>query len=143
MIPSTFETHLNPYKHYLELQLLQKPHLLDELEEKILLEKSVTGRQAWNRFFDEILGAARFQFDNQKITLQETLSKLYKPDREVRKQAALSITSTLKQHLRQFTYVFNTVISDKFSDDRLRQHTHWLASRNLSNEISDKSVHKQ
>ena len=67
-------THLNPYKHYLELQLLQKPHLLDELEEKILLEKSVTGRQAWNRFFDEILGAARFQFDNQKITLQETLS---------------------------------------------------------------------
>lgn len=133
-------THLNPYKHYLELQLLQKPHLLDELEEKILLEKSVTGRQAWNRFFDEILGAARFQFNNQKITLQETLSKLYKPDREVRKQAALSITSTLKQHLRQFTYVFNTVISDKFSDDRLRQHTHWLASRNLSNEISDESV---
>ncbi|MEE8160763.1 MAG: M3 family oligoendopeptidase [Acidobacteriota bacterium] len=133
-------SHLSPYKHYLELQRLHKPHLLDESEEKILSEKSVTGRQAWNRFFDELLGAARFQFDDQKVTLQEILAKLYKPDREVRKQAALSLTATLEQHLRQLTYVFNTVLSDKFSDDRLRQYPHWLASRNLSNETSDEAV---
>ncbi len=133
-------SHLSPYKHYLELQRLHKPHLLDESEEKILSEKSVTGRQAWNRFFDELLGAARFQFDDQKVTLQEILAKLYKPDRKVRKQAALSLTATLEQHLRQLTYVFNTVLSDKFSDDRLRQYPHWLASRNLSNEISDEAV---
>ncbi len=133
-------SHLSPYKHYLELQRLHKPHLLDESEEKILSEKSVTGRQAWNRFFDELLGAARFQFDDQKVTLQEILAKLYKPDREVRKQAALSLTATLEQHLRQLTYVFNTVLSDKCSDDRLRHYPHWLASRNLSNEISDEAV---
>ena len=133
-------SHLNPYKHYLELLRLHKPHLLEESEEKILSEKSITGRQAWNRFFDELLGAARFQFDERKVTLQEILAQLYKPDREVRKQAALSLTATLEQHLRQLTYVFNTVLSDKFSDDRLRQYPHWLASRNLSNEISDEAV---
>ena len=133
-------SHLSPYKHYLELQRLHKPHLLEESEEKILSEKSVTGLQAWNRFFDELLGAARFQFDDRKVTLQEILAKLYKPDREVRKQAALSLTATLEQHLRQLTYVFNTVLSDKYSDDRLRNYPHWLASRNLSNETSDEAV---
>ena len=32
------------------------PHRLSEPEEKILAEKSVTGRSAWGRFFSELMG---------------------------------------------------------------------------------------
>ncbi|HET6567951.1 MAG TPA: oligoendopeptidase F, partial [Rhodothermales bacterium] len=42
---------LEPFRHYLELQLLHKEHLLTEPEEKILAEKSITGAAAWSRFF--------------------------------------------------------------------------------------------
>jgi len=33
---------------------------------EILSEKAVTGRNAWDRFFDEVHGAAQYDFDGQK-----------------------------------------------------------------------------
>ena len=134
------DAELSSYRHYLELQRLQKDHLLSEPEEKILAEKSITGRAAWNRFFDETLGAARFYIDGEELTEQETLSRLHEPDREVRRKAAMALTEGLVDHQRELTFVFNTVLADKRSDDRLRGYEHWLSSRNLSNEVSDDTV---
>ena len=131
---------LSGYRHYLEMQRLRKDHLLSEPEEKILAEKSVTGRSAWNRFFDETLGAARFFIDGEELTEQEVLSRLHDADREVRRAAAMSLTDGLQQHLRTLTFVFNTILADKASDDRLRGYPTWLASRNLSNEVADETV---
>jgi oligoendopeptidase F len=42
--------------------------------------------------------------------------------------------------LRTRAFIFNTLLLDKATDDRLRGYTNWLASRNLSNEASDESV---
>ena len=36
--------------------------------------------------------------------------------------------------------MFNTLLADQATDDRLRSYSHWLASRNLDNEASDESV---
>lgn len=131
---------LAPYRHYLELQRLQKDYLLTEPEEKVLSEKSITGRTAWNRFFDETLGAARFFVDGEELTEQETLSRLHEPEREVRRNAAMALTEGLVGHQRELTFVFNTILADKSSDDRLRGYEHWLSSRNLSNEVTDETV---
>jgi oligoendopeptidase F len=38
---------------------------LSEDAEKVMSAKSVTGRSAWTRYFDETLGAARFEFDGR------------------------------------------------------------------------------
>lgn len=131
---------LLPYRHYLEVLRLRKGHVLSEPEERILSEKSVTGQAAWERFFEETLSAARFRFRNQEIPEQEVLAKLYDPDREIRREAALALTEGLRRRLRELTYVFNTILADKASDDRLRRFESWLSSRNLSNEISDEAV---
>jgi oligoendopeptidase F len=131
---------LGPFRHYLELQLLHREHLLSEPEEKIVSEKAVTGRGAWNRFFDEVTSAARFELDGKTMTQQEVLAKLYEPDRALRRKAALAFTEGLLRHQRTLTYVFNTILADKASDDRLRKYPHWLASRNLSNEVADETV---
>jgi oligoendopeptidase F len=131
---------LEPFSHYLEVLLLKKRHILSEPEEKILSEKSVTGPEAWSRFFDEILGRARFSLKGEELTEQEVLSRLYEADRDVRKEAASSFTAGLQKELRTLTYVFNTVLAEKASEDRLRNYDHWLASRNLSNEITDEAV---
>ena len=48
------------HRHHLEVATKARRHVLSEPEEKILAEKDVTGASAWNRFFDETLGAARF-----------------------------------------------------------------------------------
>lgn len=131
---------LAPFRHHLELQRLQREHVLSEGEEKVLAEKDVTGRAAWNRFFDEALGAARFELRGERLPEQAVLSKLHDPDRDLRRDAALALTEGLEKLSRPLTYVFNTVLADKASTDRLRRYPHWLASRNLANEITDDAV---
>ncbi|PSQ69137.1 MAG: oligoendopeptidase F [Bacteroidetes bacterium QH_2_67_10] len=128
------------YRHYLETERLQKEHVLGEPEEKILSEKNVTGRSAWTRFFDETMGAMRFELDGEELTRQEILKKLYEPDRDLRRRAALAFTEGLDKRERELTYVFNTVLADKASSDRLRGYDHWLESRNLSNEVDGETV---
>ncbi len=128
------------YGHYLEMLALRRNHVLSEPEEKILAEKAITGAGAWVRFFDETLGAARFPVDGEELTEQEVLSRLYDPNRETRRSAALGFTDGLRTHSRALTYIFNTMLAEKASEDRLRRYPHWLAGRNLSNEIADEAV---
>jgi oligoendopeptidase F len=134
------EPALRRYRHYLELMRQRRDHVRSEPEEKILSEKSVTGGEAWGRFFDQILSAAQFTFQDRKVSEQEILSKLYDPSREIRQDAAESFTRGLEERIDSLTFVFNTSLGDKASDDRIREYRHWLSSRNQSNEISDRAV---
>ncbi len=128
------------YRHWLETVRLYREHLLSEPEEKILAEKSVTGRSAWDRFFDETHSAARYELDGQEMSRDQILSRLYSPDRELRRRAAGNFTQGLQELKRSSTYVFNTILADKASDDRLRRYPSWISGRNLSNEVDDATV---
>lgn len=131
---------LSNWKHYLTTSRLYKPHTLSEEAEKVMSAKSVTSRSAWNRYFDETLGAARFELDGETLTEQQVLSKLHSSDRELRKRAHKSLTSTFDDHSRTLTFVFNTILSDKHTNDKLRGYDSWISSRNLANEIDQSTV---
>jgi oligoendopeptidase F len=131
---------LGPFRHYLELKREARAHILTEPEEQVLAEKAVTGWSAWNRFFDETLGAARFEYRGEPLPLQQVLTRLHDPDRKVRRDAHVAITDGLIALQRPLTYVFNTILADHASTDRLRRYDHWLAARNESNEIARASV---
>lgn len=128
------------WRHWLEGVRLFRPYLLTEPEEKILAEKAITGRNAWDRFFDEVHSAARYELANEKLARDQVLGRLYSPEREVRRQAASAVTRGLGEMRRTTTYIFNTVLADKASDDRLRQYPTWLSSRNLANQVDDRTV---
>lgn len=127
-------------RHYLEASRRYKPHVLSEKEEKILTAKSVTGSQSWVRYFDETLGAATFELDGETLTEQEVLSKMHDPDRELRIRAAASLTKGFNGLKRSLTFVFNTLLADKHTNDTLRGYPKWISSRNLSNQITDQTV---
>lgn len=131
---------LEPYKHFLAEQRKLRPYRLSEPEEKILSEKEVTGRSAWSRFYGQTVSSIQYDFDGKKLPQEAVLRQLYNPDRRVRERAATSITAGLRTQLPTLTYVFNTVLADKASDDRLRKFPTWITSRNVSNEASDESV---
>ncbi len=131
---------LADYRHHLETSRQYKKHVLSEKEEQVMTAKSVTGRNAWVRFFDETMGAARYELDGEKLTQQEALSKLHRPDRDLRKRAQQALTDTFRDKSRTLTFVFNTVLADKHTNDRFRDYERWISSRNLSNEIDDDTV---
>ena len=126
--------------HHLRSERRYRTHLLSEPEEKVLSEKAVTGRNAWSRLFGELISQVKVELDGERVGLERALSRLSHPERDVRRGAAESVTTGLAEGLRTRAYVFNTLLADKATDDRLRGYDHWLASRNLANEASDASV---
>ena len=53
---------------------------LEDRIEQLFHEKSVTGRGAWNRLFDETLASLRFTVRGEELTLEPTLNKLQDTD---------------------------------------------------------------
>jgi oligoendopeptidase F len=131
---------LSRWKHWLTTSRRYRPHLLSEPEEKILAEKTVTGRQAWTRYFDETIASTLFEWDGALVPEEVILRQLYHPEREVRRQAAASLTRGLRGIQRATTYVTNTLLADKSSDDRLRGYPSWISSRNMDNQVEDATV---
>ena len=127
-------------RHHLSAARRYRPHLLSEPEEKILADKAVTGSSAWGRLFSELTSTIEVDISGETISLEEGLSRLQSRERSVRKEAALAVTCALEPGLRTRAFIFNTLLADKGSDDRLRHFDNWLASRNLDNEASDESV---
>lgn len=135
---------LSKYRHFLESIRKWAPHRLSEAEEKILEEKANTGIRAFRRLFDETINQIRFQVDTngerRSLTEQEALALLYEPQREVRRAAAKGLTEGLERNAPLFTFIFNQIVADHASDDRLRRFPDPMASRNLSNEIDPAAV---
>jgi oligoendopeptidase F len=129
-------------RHYLRTLRRYRPHQLSEPEERVLTETDVTGRAAFKRLFTEQVGGMTVELpgSDTPVQLMEALSVLQGPDRELRRAAAEGITAALEPGLRTRAFIFNTLLADKSTKDRLRSYPHWLASRNLANEASDESV---
>jgi oligoendopeptidase F len=131
---------LGRWHHFLEAARRFRPHLLSEPEEKVIAEKTVTGRSAWSRLFTQVTDAISVELDGQTVPLEEALSRLHHPDRATRHAAGRAVTRALEPGLPVRTYIFNTILADHSTDDRLRAFPTWISSRNLGNEIDESTV---
>jgi len=128
------------YKHTVEEARKFRPHQLSEPEERVLTEFSPVGDSAWNRLFEELCSAIRVEVNGRDLALEEALTMLREPDRELRKSASHAITGALSRDIRTRGYIFNVILQEKAIDDRLRHFPTWISSRNLANETSDEAV---
>ena len=117
-----------------------RPHQLAEDMERLLHEKHVAGRAAWNRLFDETMANLRFPVDGEMLTSEETLHLLSDHDSAVRETAAKSLGTVLRENARVFCLVTNTLAKDKEVDDKWRRFARPPSSRNLSNQVEDEVV---
>jgi oligoendopeptidase F len=131
---------LEEWRHFLNAVRRFRPHLLTEPEEKVVTEKSVTGRSAWVRLFTQVTDSISVDLDGDQVTLEQALANLHGSDREARQRAGRAVTAALQPGLPVRTYILNTIMADHALDDRLRHYSSWIAARNLGNEISDRTV---
>ncbi|MEM1285311.1 MAG: M3 family oligoendopeptidase [Pseudomonadota bacterium] len=128
------------YKPWIDDTLREKPYQLDDKLEQLFHEKSVTGRAAWNRLFDETIASLRFDVDGENLTLEPTLSLLQDPDGAKRKAAAKALGATLEVELRTFTLITNVLAKDKEISDRWRGFGDVADSRHLANRVEGEVV---
>src|SRR5438552_8655358 len=128
------------YRPWLRDVRAMRPYQLSDELEKLLHEKSVAGRNAWTRLFDETIADLRFPFRGRKLTEPEAMHLLSDRDGAVRKEAALSIGEVFGRNARLFGLVTNTLAKDKEIEDRWRGFPRPISSRNLSNFVEDEVV---
>lgn len=133
---------LAPYCHYLQGVQNRAAFRLSEPEERVLEETANTGRRAFIRLFEEITSNLRFEVAGRDgiLTLSQTLDLQESPDRRLRRASADALTHGLQAEGRTFTYIFNTLLQDKATEDRLRGLAYPEQGRHIANELTPEIV---
>ncbi len=127
-----------PYHHYLANLRRFAEHLLSHDQETLLVELAPVGNESWLTLFEKVLG--HLSFGEKKRTEEEVLADLYDSDRSIRRQAAHELTQGLQSQLHILTHIFNTILAEKMTMDRLRVYPSWVSRRNMANELTDQTV---
>ena len=131
---------LSVYRPWIEDLRLERPYQLEDRIERLFHEKSVTGRSAWNRLFDETLAALRFSVEGETLALEPTLNRLVHSEEARRKAAAEALATTFKENLRLFSQITNVLAKDKSISDEWRGFKDVAAARHLSNRVEPEVV---
>ena len=135
---------LKSYAHYLRNLRRYRPHTLTEPEEKVVNEKNNTGPNAFGRLFSEITSALLFTLNidgkQEPRNLSQMLSLLHDPDRALRQRAMETLYRGLSEHGQVLSFIYDTLIQDHLTMDRLRLYSDPMAQRHLSNEIDPGAI---
>ncbi|MCP4183662.1 MAG: M3 family oligoendopeptidase [Hyphomicrobiales bacterium] len=131
---------LKQYRPWFEDLRKDKPYQLEDRIEKLFHDKSLTGRSAWNRLFDETMSALRFNIDGQEMSSELAFNQLQDNEREKRQDAAFEIGKVLQENSRVFTLITNTLAKDKEISDRWRGFEDIADSRHMANRVEPEVV---
>jgi oligoendopeptidase F len=131
---------LSHYAPWIEDTRKEKPFQLDDRLEQLFHEKSVVGRGAWNRLFDETIASLRFEIDGEKLPLEPALNLLQDTDENQRRKGAEALAKTFGDNIRLFTLITNVLAKDKEIADRWRGFKDISESRHLSNRVEPEVV---
>ena len=131
---------LSAYKPWLDDLRLERPYQLADDIERLFHEKSVTGRSAWNRLFDETMSALRFKVEGKDLPIEPTLNLLQDAKPERRKAAASALSETFNANIRLFTLITNTLAKDKSISDEWRGFEDVASARHLANKVEPEVV---
>ncbi|MCF6344367.1 MAG: M3 family oligoendopeptidase [Devosiaceae bacterium] len=136
---------LTRYRYWFKELRKSKPYQLEERIEELFHDKSVTGRSAWNRLFDETMASLKFDVagedgESESLGLEATLNLLTDKDEKKRKSGFEAIVTTLKENQRLFTHITNVLAKDKEISDRWRKFEDIADSRHLANSVEREVV---
>lgn len=130
------------YRPWVDEVRVFRPHQLSDEAERLLHEKSVTGKSAWVRLFEETMAGLRFDVEGEgePMTLSGALNLSFEKDGSRRKNAAHAVGKTLGDNARLVALITNTLAKDKEIEDGWRKYAHPMAKRNMANQVEDEVV---
>ena len=128
------------FRYYLSLLKQRKAHQLSLPQESVLLKTSPVSGEAFSRLFDESMARMNFDFRGRKLGEEEILSLLHSSDREVRKDAAASLSAVLQQNSHLLGYIYNMIKTDLKIRCELRGYDKAEAVMHEENQINIASI---
>jgi oligoendopeptidase F len=124
---------LADYKHYLERIHRQSPHILSDIEERLLIQKDRFGNDAWEQLQGDWLSTRTFEIEldgEAKVIPYGEIIALYEhPSREVRKAAYSIVYKKLGQDEILWASALRAIIGDHIETSKLRK---WSTPRTQS-----------
>jgi len=131
---------LKRYAYWFEELRKAKPYQLEDRVEELFHDKSMTGRSAWNRLFDETMASLTFDVDGEELALEPTLTLLTDRNEKKREAAFYAVSKVLNENKRLFTQITNVLAKDKEISDRWRGFKDVADSRHLANSVEREVV---
>jgi oligoendopeptidase F len=128
------------YRPWIEDVRIMRPYQLSDEVEKLLHEKSVAGRNAWIRLFDETMAHMRFDIAGNELNLSDTLNHLSDKDGDARRAAGKALVAGLESNGRLLAMVTNTLAKDKSIEDDWRGYDNPAQPRHLANQVEPEVV---
>ena len=128
------------YAPYLKRIKKYKKYELSEEVEQTLLQKDITSRSAWVRFYEENMARLEYEVDGKKYNDAEISKLCTSKDEKTRLKAGRELNKVTKDNAYMISYCYNMIMKDKAIDDEKRGFKLPMSSRNLSEEVSDETV---
>ncbi len=125
-------------RHYLASSRRFRPHVLPDDQERMLSEREPVV-SAWQSLFAQTVSNIRAPFDDGTgevdKTVDELLSYVHTPKREVRLAALETLYTALEPHGDVLSTCYDSIVADRLTMDRLRGYDSPIAPRHLANEL--------
>ena len=131
-------------RHWLEDLRRRRPYTLSEPEERIVNQKTLTGREAFSQLFDELSGSLRFRVEvdgaEQELSGEQVLSLLHHPDRALRRRAYVTFLDGYAVHRVALAGIFDAIVNDHRLECGLRGFPDPVLPTHLDNEVRAETV---
>jgi oligoendopeptidase F len=135
---------LSRYSYYLKVVQMHAKYILSEDVEQVLALKSLTGMDAWSRFYTDQKAKIEVELNiyGEKKTygVPGLMDLMKNPDRDIRQLAFEAMTSSCQDNEENVLESYNNIIMDKKITDQLRGYKDAEESKLLSNQISQSFV---
>jgi oligoendopeptidase F len=135
---------LMEYKHLLEKILRRVPHMLSELEERLVLSKDKNGVDAWQLLQSDWLSTKTFEIEiegEKKILPYGKIIGLYQdPDRDLREQANLIVYGSLGKDEIIWASAIRAVCDDHLQMCKLRGYSTPMVQSLIANDVDQQTV---
>ena len=132
------------YHHYIEVQRLKKPYLLSEPVEQVLLQKSLVGNEAWQKFFQEYTAAFIFEVEIdgevKKLSPGEIYPLFRDPNPEIREKVFKTYYQKYIDESIVMSHCFNNIWKNHGQNVELRKYPTTMTSAHIRNQTDEKIV---
>ncbi|UCE95499.1 MAG: M3 family oligoendopeptidase [Candidatus Bathyarchaeota archaeon] len=143
--PSLFnDPALAEYRHFLERIAKRAPHILSEIEERLIIMKDKNGVNAWEKLQGDWLSTRTFkiEIDGEMKTLPYgKMRGLYQsPDRDLRKRAYQIVHKELGGYEIIWSSALRAVCDDHLQVSKLRKYEDSMTQSLIDNDVDKKTI---
>ena len=138
------QSELSNYAYYLKVLMDNTKYILSEEVEQVLSLKSLTGAEAWSKFFTDqkakIEAELEIYGEKKSYNLPALMDLMKSSDPKIRAVAFEAISSCFEENEDNVLVAYNNILMDKKINDGLRGYQNAEESKLISNQINQSFV---